>query len=355
MIEKRNTPKITIIIPTCNRAHFLKRAVGSVLGQTFTDFKVCIYDNASSDATKSIVQEMMRKDGRVYYHCHKQNIGAERNFQYGLIRVYTPFFSFLSDDDFLLPNFLETTMAGFINNPEALFSAGSVVTMTDRGKVLYEPFSLWEKEGLFLPPEGLLETLGEKYPIWTGILFRRGVIELTGGLDEEMVGAADLDFVYRISAKAPFVISKEPVAICVNHSTSLSAYPSLSAYWPSWLKMIRNITDDKKIPQDIKDEFKTALIQQITATLLWIGICSFERRDFDQAIKVSKILNEELNQGKIGWSLAWLVKQGRKFEMFWHAAVLFITLRRNVMSLVNVKRMKLQIKHGHLAEELKHE
>ena len=192
MVEKKSNPEITVIIPTRNRLHYLKRAVGSVLCQTFTNFKVCVYDNASSDATKSTVHEIMKKDNRVYYHCHEQNIGAGRNFQYGLMQVDTPFFSFLSDDDFLLPNFLKTTMSGFINNPSALFSAGSVVTMTDKGEILYEPFSLWEKEGLFLPPEGLLETLGEKYPIWTGILFRKEVIDITGGLDVEIVGAADL-------------------------------------------------------------------------------------------------------------------------------------------------------------------
>jgi len=355
MLKKADTPKITVIIPTYKRPQLLKRAIYSVLHQAFTDFKVCVYDNASSDETQAVVREIMEKDKRIVYHRHEKNIGAIKNFQYGLMRVDSPFFSFLSDDDFLLPNFLEAAMTGFVKYPEAVFSAGSVITMTDRGKILDEPFSLWEKEGLFQPPEGLLAALQEKYPIWTGILFRSEVIKFTHGLDEEIGGAGDLDFIHRISVKEPFVISKEPVAVCVNHATSLSAFPSISSYWPSWLKMIKNITEDEEVPQLVKNKFETALMEQIISVLLWIGIRSFEIRNFEQAEKAVKILTEELNQYKKAQGLAWLVNHGRKSWIFWRVAGAFIKLRRKIMSLVNIKRMKLQKKHGHLAERLQYE
>jgi len=353
-VKMGGNPQITVIIPTYRRARLLKRAIGSVLRQTFINFKVCIYDNASSDETRNIVHDIMRTDDRVAYHCHEHNIGGAKNFQYGLMRVDTPFFSFLSDDDFLLPNFFDIALAGFINYPEAAFSAGSVVTMTDQGKILYEPFSLWEEEGLFIPPQGLLKTLREKYPIWTGILFRREVIKLTGGLDEE-IGPLDLDFVYRISAKAPFVISKEPVAVCVNHETSSSALPALSAYWPSWLKMIRHITDDPEIPQSVKDKFETELTEQIVAELSWIGIRRFEKRDFNMAARAADILTGELNQDRKGRMLDWLVCRGRESTVFWRAVVAVIVLRRSLASLINFRRRRLQKKHGHLAVHLNDE
>jgi len=355
MPEKTNNPKITVIIPTYRRPQLLKRAISSVLCQTFADFKVCVYDNASSDETLDVVKEIAVRDSRVFYHCHDRNIGIARNFQFGLIKVVTPFFSFLSDDDFLLPNFFEAAMRGFFQCPEAAFSAASVVTMTDKGKILYEPLSLWKREGLFQPPEGMLETLGEKYPIWTGILFRSEVIGLTGGLDEELTGAGDLDFVHRIAVKAPFVVSKETAAVCVNHGTSSSAVASLSAYWPSWLKMIRNITDDTAVPQSIRDRFQNAMEAQIVAQILWIGVRSLELQNFDQAEKAAQILSDELNQREKGRFLAWSIKQARRSQPFWIAAVAVIRLRRKMTSLFNIRRMQLQKKHGHLAARLKYE
>ena len=355
MPEKTNSPKITVIIPTYRRPQLLKRAISSVLCQTFADFKVCVYDNASSDETPDVVKEIAVRDSRVFYHCHDRNIGIARNFQFGLMKVDTPFFSFLSDDDFLLPSFFETAMRGFDQYPEAAFSAASVITMTDKGRILYEPLSLWEREGLFHPPEGLLDTLGMKNPIWTGVLFRKEVIDFTEGLDDKIIGAADLDFVHRIAVRCPFVVSKEPVAVCVNHGTSTSAVAALSAYWPSWLKMIRNITDDTAVPQSIRDRFQSAMEAQIAAQILWIGVRSFELQNFDQAEKAAQILSEELHLSEKGRFLFWSIKQARRSRLCCLAAVAVIRFRRKITSLFNVERMRLQRKHGHLAARLKYE
>lgn len=346
-----SSPKITVIIPTYRRPHLLKRAIKSVLSQSYNEFRVCIYDNASQDETQSIVASIMNNDKRVLYHCHEKNIGALKNFQYGLKQVKTPFFSFLSDDDFLLPEFLETAMNGFDAYPEAAFSAASVITMTDKGKILYAPLSLWEKEGLFIPPEGLLETLGQKHPILPGILFRKEVISLTGGFDNE-IGTGDLDFVFRIAAKSSFVISKKPVAVVVNHAQSSSVVASLSSYWPSWIKMINNITKDKDIPQFIKKHFQTALMEQIINELLSIGVRSFALRNFDQSEKIARILSDELNLCKKGQLLWWCARKARESRLFWRSVCIVIVIRREFSLRFSLKRIKLQKAYGHLTAGL---
>ena len=70
------TPQITTIIPTYRRPHLLRRAIQGVLNQTYSDFQVCVYDNASGDETAQVVAEFAARDNRVKYHCHSQNIGA---------------------------------------------------------------------------------------------------------------------------------------------------------------------------------------------------------------------------------------------------------------------------------------
>jgi|GEM_PF-4090006 len=98
-------PLITTIIPTYRRPKLLRRAISSVLNQTYPHFQVCVYDNASGDETASVVAELSKEDPRVKYHCHAENIGATENFIYGMEHVEIPFFTLLSDDDLIFPNF----------------------------------------------------------------------------------------------------------------------------------------------------------------------------------------------------------------------------------------------------------
>ena len=109
-------PLITTIIPTYRRPKLLKRAIKSVLNQTYPHFQVCVYDNASEDETAEVVAEFAKKDPRVKYHCHPENIGAIKNFKYGLERVGTEYFSILLDDDLLLPNINGRTEKQDANN-----------------------------------------------------------------------------------------------------------------------------------------------------------------------------------------------------------------------------------------------
>src|SRR5689334_15432360 len=96
--------QITTIIPTYRRPQLLRRAIQSVLNQTYPHFQLWVYDNASGDETADVVAEFMQKDPRVKYHCHPHNIGAVANFNYGMAQVTTAYFSFLSDDDVVLPH-----------------------------------------------------------------------------------------------------------------------------------------------------------------------------------------------------------------------------------------------------------
>ena len=48
-------PKVSVIIPTHNRAEFLRSAITSVLNQTFQDFEIAIIDDASKDHTRAVI------------------------------------------------------------------------------------------------------------------------------------------------------------------------------------------------------------------------------------------------------------------------------------------------------------
>ncbi|MEM9907344.1 MAG: glycosyltransferase family 2 protein [Cyanobacteria bacterium P01_D01_bin.44] len=112
-------PKVSICIPTYNRAHILPYAVESVLAQTYGDFELLICDDASPDNTAEVVKQWT--DPRVRYIRHPQNIKRSRNMRSGFEAAQGEYFIKFDDDDAVTPTFLENTVAALDENPDVDF------------------------------------------------------------------------------------------------------------------------------------------------------------------------------------------------------------------------------------------
>ncbi|MCF6147969.1 MAG: glycosyltransferase family 2 protein [Candidatus Kuenenia sp.] len=254
---------ITTIIPTYRRPYMLRKAILSVLDQTYSHFQVCVYDNASGDETSDIVAEIARKDPRVKYHCHHANIGAVGNFNYGMKQVKTPYFSFLSDDNTLLPGFYEDALNTLNQYPEAVFIAGKTIGVNKKGKN-YGGASLdcWEA-GLIYPPEGLLNIIENGSPILEGVLFRSKVLNDVGLFDPTYHGAIDQDFMLRISRNNIFYISKRKYAVYLYHENSWQENRELREFVATRKKLLQKWCQDPGLSDDIKRRIKKMLKKYI--------------------------------------------------------------------------------------------
>jgi glycosyltransferase involved in cell wall biosynthesis len=268
-------PLITTIIPTYRRPQRLRRAIRSVLAQSYPHFQVFVYDNASGDDTAKVVAEYAASDSRVKYFCRPENIGPIKNHAEALEHVGTPFFSFLSDDDVLLPDMYQVALAGMREFPEAMISAAVTIFVNEKWRVLSVPTSSW-KAGLYTPPEGMLAMLQNGHLHWTGMLFRREVIEKVGNLDEEVGNPCDMDFQLRIAAHFPIVVSLDPVGMLVIHSASQSESGTFEEKYTGWLKMIHKMRTDETIPchprrqaaDMLNERFKTWLSLDILVCII---------------------------------------------------------------------------------------
>ena len=74
------TVEISVVIPTFNRAHTLRRAMDSVLNQKGASFEVLIVDDGSSDGTKSLVGEVSQSHSHArYFYQPNRGPSATRN------------------------------------------------------------------------------------------------------------------------------------------------------------------------------------------------------------------------------------------------------------------------------------
>ncbi|HEV3312151.1 MAG TPA: glycosyltransferase family 2 protein [Chloroflexota bacterium] len=204
---------ITTLIPTYRRPELLKRAIWSVLNQGVEHVRVCVFDNASEDATREIVRRLSEDDPRVTYHSHESNIGSIANFNFALASVETPFFSVLSDDDMLLPGFYTRALCELSGTTDASFYCGRSAVFDISRDTVRSYGKTW-RAGLYKPTEhAILRMIAEHFP-WGGILFRRSVLDSIGRLD---ASGSDDNFVVMASAQHPFIVSDSHTAVFFNH------------------------------------------------------------------------------------------------------------------------------------------
>jgi len=262
---------VTAVIPTYRRPQLLRRAVLSVLSQTHRDVRVRVYDNASGDETARVVGELAAADGRVSCHVHDHNIGATRNFQFAMRDVRTPYFSCLSDDDVLFPDFYATALASFDGAPAAMMSICSTLEFTKAGEFLYAPLALWPREGRFDPPAGAFAMIDNRHATWTGIVFRREVLDEVGTIDADVGPPADLDFELRVAARFPFVVSFAPAAGYLNHGASVSATEDASVI-AGYRRMASNLASDDRLPANFRVRIERLLERQMRRKLVEIVV-----------------------------------------------------------------------------------
>lgn len=102
---------VTIGVPVFNGSPHIERALQSIQSQTFTNYRVIISDNASTDGTGRICEAIAESDDRVRYVRQAVNIGAARNFEFLVGLADARFFVYLAADDYWEPEFLERNVA----------------------------------------------------------------------------------------------------------------------------------------------------------------------------------------------------------------------------------------------------
>jgi glycosyltransferase involved in cell wall biosynthesis len=126
------SPLISIVIPTYKRTWGLRRAIESVLRQSFRDFELWIVDDASPDDTADVAGSF--SDPRIRYFRQPTNVGVARNWSAGLERAEGEFVALLMDDDRYEPDFLAHRVTALQANPNASFAFGGYRVLTEDGR-----------------------------------------------------------------------------------------------------------------------------------------------------------------------------------------------------------------------------
>lgn len=129
-------PRVTIGLPVYNGSNYLATALEAVLAQTFTDFRVLISDNASTDDTEAICRAFAARDDRIDYQRLPENLGAGPNYDRVFTLSNTEYFQWLAHDDLVYPDFLEKTVAALDMRADAVLAFTHCANIDADGDVM---------------------------------------------------------------------------------------------------------------------------------------------------------------------------------------------------------------------------
>lgn len=230
LIKPNEEGMVTVLIPTYRRPELLKRAIESVLSQTYFNLKIIVSDDNSQDNTEEIVHQLMHEDNRVSFYKHDANIGMDANFNFLFSKVETEYFCLLTDDDCYLDNFLYDAMLGFGNNKDVMFSLLSFPTITKTGKRIGNQLDSWPHEGFYKKGEAVFLSISGSHPIITGIIFKKEVLGEVVFRKEYGV-ISDVPILVKLCAKYNFFMSRKIGGHWTQHPGSLSNSRKFGDLW----------------------------------------------------------------------------------------------------------------------------
>jgi abequosyltransferase len=103
--------KLSVCIPTYNRAELLRETLAGFQAQLTPDTQVVISDNASTDHTRDVVAEFQRLHPNTVYHCWPSNMGADRNFLKVIELAHGEYCWFFGSDDMPRPSSVQAVLS----------------------------------------------------------------------------------------------------------------------------------------------------------------------------------------------------------------------------------------------------
>ncbi|TET45138.1 glycosyltransferase family 2 protein [candidate division TA06 bacterium] len=223
-------PEVSIIIPTYRRITILRKALNSVLQQTYQDFEAIVMDDHSEDEgrTKRVVDSLGDDRFRYVYLDEKKGPAGARNAALPFCRG--KYISFLDSDDLLRPQKLEKQVEILEREPDVGMVYSDEYVMSIDGRLSPEPVRVHRVPPL---PSGRIarDFFSESFIGIDTVTLRKSIFIEMKGFDEKMIRNHDDDLWFRLMLKYKVVCSNYPAAIRRQHPGNISLDRTKMVYY----------------------------------------------------------------------------------------------------------------------------
>ncbi len=250
--------KISVIIPSYNRAHVLGRALDSVLMQRHCADEIIVIDDGSRDGTAKLLRNYPQI--KAIHSDKNQGVSAARN--QGIQAARNEWIAFLDSDDAWLPEKLLHQVAAIQSTPESRFVHTDEIWIRNGKRV--NPKKKHSKPGGWIYQQSLALCCVSP----SSVLVHRSVLDECGVFDENLVACEDYDLWLRIFCRFPVELIERPLVIKYGgHADQLS-----QKYWGMdrfRIKSLRKMLDSELLNHE--DRMKTIEMVQTKCSILANG------------------------------------------------------------------------------------
>lgn len=195
-------PCVDVIIPTYNRALFIKESILSVLNQSYSNLKCYVIDDASSDETEKEVKSI--EDNRLFYYKNSERRGANYSRNKGVHLSDSPLIAFNDSDDLWEPEKLNIQIEYWKNKGEGLYFSPYILVDNKKESLIGEVLDFNNID--------VFKTLLNGNFIGTPtILVNRELFLKVGCFDENLERLQDWELCLRIANSHNLYYTKKPL------------------------------------------------------------------------------------------------------------------------------------------------
>ncbi len=208
---------VDVLIPAYNAAATLREAVDSIRAQTFSDLRIIVIDDGSTDATPQILAELTKEEPRLHV-VRKANGGIVEARNEALRHCTTEFFACLDADDTSFPDRLARQVDYLRAHPECVGLGGAVQHIDESGDAL----SNLQQPGPPSEADAAKAPALEPYIVHSTLMARRAAVEAVGGY-RHVPNSEDSDLFWRLTEHGALVNLSETFGKYRVHTASASS------------------------------------------------------------------------------------------------------------------------------------
>jgi GT2 family glycosyltransferase len=229
-------PKISLCVPTYNRADLLVQCVSTLLEQTAQDFEVVVVDDCSTDETTTVVGQFAG-DPRFRFFRNASNLGQQGNENRCLEVARGEYIAICHDDDFYVARFAEACGAFLDAHPSVGF-VHCGYHVTDTAGVPISRFLAYPTDRVIAAEKSFVEFLWQSHNVaFSTVMARRRAYDAVGGFRDGFI-CGDYDMWLRMAFRFDVGYVSQPLVYYRTHDGSVSRAVPLRRWYDEHVTII---------------------------------------------------------------------------------------------------------------------
>jgi len=249
----KEKPLVSVLIANYNNGIYIKQAVDSVIDQTYENWEIIIVDDASTDNSWLIIQDIVKLHSNIYSYQNKKNLKVAATKSKATALANGEICAILDPDDALVNTAIAKHVQRYRKNPgislvsSNYYRCDQFLNVTATNESIYRPENFYS----------YLSSTGGIHHFWT---FQKTKYHLTKGFDVKLILAEDQDLFYKLEEVGEVQVIDEPLYYYRIHHKAISQGDKVALAYAYHLLAKINVNKRRSLHDDEKKVIKNSVL-----------------------------------------------------------------------------------------------